>query len=235
VFGQYDVGGRGTNDFRSMKEYINYATVIKSKENVGVKVESDGTEAIRLEVQEDEKSVLTTDNNALSFNGNWEVSHDSISYFGSEELMSTKEGDEITFSFEGNGFAWIGTNDRGLSAAQIYIDGELVEGNLSFFSRGKSPHSILYSKEGLEDGLHTVRIVAQKRSFGPSQEDKIVIPIGAIKILDSKSGGDVLLIVNDQWNYTKMGLGNYMKPPIYIEPGYKNQTRMRMIGKDLDK
>lgn len=235
VFGQYDIGGRGTNDFRSMKEYINYASALSSSENVGVKVESDGTEAIRLEVQDNEKSIITTNSDSLTIKGNWTISPDSISYYGSQEQMSIKEGDEITFSFRGNGFAWIGTNDRGLSAAQIYIDGELVEENLSFFSRGRSPNSILYSKEGLKDGLHTVRIVAQKRSFGPSQEDKVVIPIGAIKILDGKSGGDILLIVNNQWNYTKMGLGNYMKPPICLEPGYKNQVRMRMISKELNR
>jgi len=234
VFGQYDVGGRGTNDFRSMKEYINYASAIKSKGSVGIRVESDGTEAVRLEVQDDKKNIITADSDALTLKGNWTISPDSIFYFGSEELMSSEEGDEVTFSFRGIGFAWIGTGNRGLSSAQIYIDGELVEQNLSFFSRGKSPNSILYSKEGLEDDLHTVRIIAQKRSFGRTQVDKVVIPIGAIKILDGKSGGDVLLIVNDQWNYTKMGLGNYMKPPIYIKPGYKNQVRMRMTGEAND-
>lgn len=234
VFGQYDIGGRGTNDFRSMKEYINYATVLCSENNIGVKVESDGTEAVRLEVQENKNNVIAIDSNSLEFKGNWTISTDSISYYVSEELMSSKEGDEVSFSFRGNGFAWIGTNNRGLSAANIYIDGELVEKNLSFFGRGKSPNSILYSKEGLNNGLHTVRIVAQKRSYGQTQEDKAVIPIGAIKILNGKSGGDVLLIVNNQWNYTKMGLGNYMKPPIYIEPGYKNQVRMRMTSEGLN-
>lgn len=234
VFGQYDIGGRGTNDFRSMKEYINYATAIKSNGNAGIKVESGGAEAVRLEVQEDKKNVITIDSDSLTFKGNWTISPDSISYFGSQELISTKEGDEVTFSFRGNGFAWIGTNNRGLSSARIYIDGDFVEDNLMFFSRGKSPNSILYSKEGINNGLHTVRIVARKRSFGQTQEDKVVIPIGAIKILDGKSGGDVLLIVNNQWNYTKMGLGNYMKQPIYIEPGYKNQVRLRMTKEELN-
>ncbi|MBN2610412.1 MAG: hypothetical protein JXB00_02550 [Bacteroidales bacterium] len=233
VFGQYDIGGRGTNDFRSMKEYINYASATNSKGNVGVKVESDGTEAVRLKVQEDEKNVITVNSETFTFKGNWTISPDSISYFGSKELMSSKEGDEVTFSFQGKGFAWIGTGNRGLSAAKIYIDGELAEQNFNFFSRGKSPNSILYSKEGLEDGSHTVRIIAQKRAFGQTQDDKATIPIGAIKILDGKSAGDVLLIINNQWNYTKMGLGNYMKPPIYIKPGYKNQVRMRMISQGL--
>ncbi len=228
VFGQYDMGGRGTNDFRSMKEYINYASAINSKENLGLRVESVGTEAVRLEVQENRKNIITTGSDSLTFIGNWTISPDSISYFGSEELMSSKEGDEVTFSFRGNGFAWIGTNNRGLSAANIYIDGELVEKNLNFFGRGKSPNSILYSKEGLNDGLHAVRIVAQKRPYGQTQEDKAVIPIGAIKVLNGKPGGEILLIVNNQWNYTKMGLGNYMKPPIYINPGYKNKVCMRM-------
>lgn len=235
VFGQYDIGGRGTNDFRSMKEYINYAAAIKSNGNVGIKVESDGTEAVRLEVQEDKKNIITAESDSLILIGNWTVTPDSLSNYGSEELISSKEGDEITFSFLGNGFAWIGTNDRGLSSAQVYIDGELVEKNLSFSGRGKSPNSILYSKEGLKDGLHTIRIVAQKRPYDQTQGDTAIIRLSAVKILDGKPGGDVLMIVNDQWNYTKMGLGNYMKPPIYIESGYKNQVRMRMISKEINK
>lgn len=233
VFGQYDFGGRGTNDFRSMKEYINYASVLCSGEDVGLRIESDGKEAVRLEVQENKKNIIAINSDSMKFKGNWKISPDNISYFGSEELMSSKEGDEVTFSFRGSGFAWIGTNNRGLSAANIYIDGELVEKNFMFFSRGKSPNSILCCKDGLKDGLHTVKIVAQKRPYGQTQEDKAVIPIGAFKVLNGKSRGDVLLIVNNQWNYTKMGLGNYMKPPIYIKPGYKNQVRMRMTNEAL--
>lgn len=55
----------------------------------------------------------------------------------------------------------------GLASAKVDIERELVEDNLIFFSWGKS---ILYSKEGVNDGLHTVRIVAQKRR--PLDEDK---------------------------------------------------------------
>ncbi|MCV9387338.1 glycoside hydrolase family 2 TIM barrel-domain containing protein [Reichenbachiella ulvae] len=230
VFGQYDIGGRGTNDFKSMKESINYASALDANGGVGVRIESDGTEAVRLAVQEDESSILTIEN--MTFHGDWTMTPDSVSYFGFPELMCTREGDGFTFSFEGSGFAWIGTNDRSLSAADIYIDGKLVEDDLIFYSRGKSPNSIFYSKEGLKEGSHTVKIVAQKRTSGRGQRDEVKVPVGAIKILDGATRGDVLMIVNDQWNYTKMGLGNYMKLPIYIEPGYKNQVQMRLIGKE---
>lgn len=231
VFGQYDFGGRGTNDFRSMKEYINYAYAVDSKEHAAIEVESQGSEAVRLEVKEDKHSVINRNGESLNLRGSWEIPRNFTSYFGSEEMMSTKEGDAIEFSFQGNGFAWIGTSFRDMSAANIYIDGKLVKEKLQFFSRGESMNSILYSIEGLDDGLHNVRIVAQ-RSVRANEGRKVVIPFGAIRILNDKRAGDVALIINNQWNYTKLGLGNYMKPPIYIGDGYSNSVRFRMVRKE---
>jgi Glycosyl hydrolases family 2, TIM barrel domain/Glycosyl hydrolases family 2/Glycosyl hydrolases family 2, sugar binding domain len=50
LFGPGDTGSRGSNDFRSTKENIYYAAAIESRIGVGVRVESDATDAIRLEV-----------------------------------------------------------------------------------------------------------------------------------------------------------------------------------------
>jgi hypothetical protein len=50
LFGSEDTGGRGSNDFRSAKENIFYASAIESDTGVRVRVESAGTDALRLEV-----------------------------------------------------------------------------------------------------------------------------------------------------------------------------------------
>jgi hypothetical protein len=42
--------GQGTNDFRSQKENIYFATAVVSASNLGVRAESTGTEAVRLEM-----------------------------------------------------------------------------------------------------------------------------------------------------------------------------------------
>jgi hypothetical protein len=42
------------------------------------------------------------------------------------------------------------------------------------------------------------------------------------------SDGKIELYINNQWNYPALGLGNYMKRPIYIfEKGIKGEVHMR--------
>jgi len=55
LFGRADPGGRGTNDFRSLKENIWHASCFLAGTNVRVRAESDGTAAVRAEVQADGK------------------------------------------------------------------------------------------------------------------------------------------------------------------------------------
>jgi hypothetical protein len=50
LFGPDDPGGRGTTDFRSMKEYVREARIYSSNANAALLVESDATAAVRLEV-----------------------------------------------------------------------------------------------------------------------------------------------------------------------------------------
>lgn len=39
----------------------------------------------------------------------------------------------------------------------------------------------------------------------------------------------VRMFINNEWNYPTLGLGNYMKNPIRINPGYSNKVMMRFI------
>jgi hypothetical protein len=40
--------------------------------------------------------------------------------------------------------------------------------------------------------------------------------------------GNVKLIVNDLWNYANLGLGNYMKEPINVRPGFSGKVHLRL-------
>lgn len=108
LFGADDRGGRGTNDFRSMKENIHHASAIASSAGASVRAESAAEEAVRLEV----------------------LNRESI-------------------------------------AEQLPVRGASAE------------------------------------------------------------PGVMLHIINE-WNYRHLGLGNYMKPPIFIGPGYSNTVFMRL-------
>jgi Glycosyl hydrolases family 2, TIM barrel domain/Glycosyl hydrolases family 2/Glycosyl hydrolases family 2, sugar binding domain len=55
LYGPGDQGGRGANDFRSLKENIWHASCIMSGTNLQVRAESDGTAAVRAEVLADGK------------------------------------------------------------------------------------------------------------------------------------------------------------------------------------
>jgi hypothetical protein len=55
LYGPDDPGGRGTNDFRSLKENIWHASCVVAGTNLGVRAESDGTAAVRAEVLPDGK------------------------------------------------------------------------------------------------------------------------------------------------------------------------------------
>jgi len=50
-----------------------------------------------------------------------------------------------------------------------------------------------------------------------------------LEIPDNSLTGAVALIVNDFWNYTQLGLGNYMKPPIQLHAGYKGKVAYRLV------
>jgi len=47
----------------------------------------------------------------------------------------------------------------------------------------------------------------------------------------SKQNGNVEMLINNQWNYPTLGLGNYMKRPIFtFEKGFKGLVRMRFVA-----
>jgi hypothetical protein len=62
LYGPDDPGGRGTNDFRSLKENIRYASCVLAGTNLRVRAESDGTAAVRAEVLPGGKVRFNIDN-----------------------------------------------------------------------------------------------------------------------------------------------------------------------------
>jgi hypothetical protein len=62
LFGADDPGGRGTHDFRSLKENIWRASCALAGTDLGVRAESDGTAAVRAEVLRDGKVCFHIDN-----------------------------------------------------------------------------------------------------------------------------------------------------------------------------
>jgi hypothetical protein len=93
IYGKYDTGGRGTNDFRSMKEYIYEAYALHSETGHAVKVESPGTVAVRLEVIPDHSQWIDNSDPRIKYLGNWHLAADTLECFGEREYSSTATGD----------------------------------------------------------------------------------------------------------------------------------------------
>jgi hypothetical protein len=62
LFGSNDTGGRGSNDFRSLKANVIYASCVLAGTNLRLRAESEGTVAVRAEVGAAGKVVFSVDN-----------------------------------------------------------------------------------------------------------------------------------------------------------------------------
>ena len=167
-----------------------------------------------------------------------QVRHDNRSYHGTE-MYSNKAGDYVEFAFEGTGVCWIGAKDMIYGKADVYIDGvrEASEVNLHCgsghgASRGEEKiyQQVLFSKEGLAQGTHTIKIVVTGKK-APVSNNRFV-SINAFEVLGASEEGEVRLNINNLWNYPELTWGNYMKDPILIETGYTNTVRMRLTDND---
>jgi hypothetical protein len=239
LYGKYDVGGRGTKDFRSMKHNIWSARAGISGSDSSVRVESDGTDAVRLQLLDRPGSVFDDRDPAVRFAGTWLPMDDDSKCYGGTEMLSNKAGDFVEFSFEGTGVCWIGSTDQIHGKADVYIDGVQKASGIDLYcgighgsSRGelKEHQMVLYSVEELPDGPHTIRVVVTGEKHPDA--NNTFVAVDAFQVLGDYPDGDVRLIIVNEWNYPELTWGNYVKDPIVIESGYTNAVRMRLTHSD---
>jgi len=235
IFGPYDVGGRGTNDFRSMKQNIYRASATLRGSLIGLTAESTGTDAVRLNVLEDPRGMITDMHDPrVQLTGTWNQVGD--------EIRSEEPGASAELTFRGTTVSWLGPMVPSGGQADVYIDGKLEKAGLSLYRPPVDPdklvpdnsREILFSKDGLAAGKHTMRIVvgnaAPRAVFdnivtGP---DARFVTIGAFRVRDAKTRGAVQFIVDNLWNYPQIAWGNYAKDPIFVGAGYTNLVRVRL-------
>lgn len=51
----------------------------------------------------------------------------------------------------------------------------------------------------------------------------------AVRLEAARPDGPVTLIVNNQWNYPTLGIGNYMKEPIRVGEGFSDRVLLRVV------
>lgn len=235
LFGCYDVGGRGTTDFRSARHNVWHASVFPAGSDDRLRVESDGTAAVRLEVQDPPNARIDDRDPAVRYHGTWIHLDGESGSYGRTETYSNEVGAYAELAFRGTGICWIGSKDLILGTADVYVDGvkeaseiDLYRGSGLGVARGEEKvyRQTLFSKEGLPDGEHTIRIVVTGHQ-NPAASGGYV-SVDAFLVLGGSETGEVRLNINHEWNYPELSWGNDVKAPVLLEPGYTNRVRLRL-------
>jgi hypothetical protein len=244
LFGRYDVGGRGTRDFRSLKEYIFFASAVVGETGARLRAESGADDAVRLEVVPSDDVLIDDTDLRVKYSGQWERLWQQDGQYKGTTSVGGDAGSSVELTFEGQGIAWtgcaasgsgqagaedagLGRTERVAGRADVYIDGKLEASNLDLSRRVETRYSdvwplVLFSKEKLAEGRHTIKIVV--KSSG--------VPVDVFRVLHSNAPGDVRMIFANQWNYPDLSWGNYVKRPQITGTFYQNAARVRLTGEE---
>jgi beta-galactosidase GanA len=112
---------------------------------------------------------------ALQYTGSW--SHvASQSYTGSDyqntESFSNTAGDAMTVNFSGTAVHWIGSKTNNHGYADVYLDGTK---QATVDASGSQSQAVLFSKSGLTDGPHTLKIVVDGTHSSASTDNYVSI------------------------------------------------------------
>lgn len=217
LYGSEDKGDRGTNDFRSQKENIYYASAILGDSTSRLRAESAGKDAVRMEISQ---SVADDQDPAITYTGTWSSYNDAGDFGGSEKYSNTV-GASAEYKFTGTGISFIGPKNNNLGTVDIYLDDVLVEENLSLNAPSKNYQQVLFKRTGLENGQHTIKVVVKSQ----------FVVVDAFKPITEGGTKSIAMMINNQWAYSDVDWGNY-DTTITVPSGYSNTVKMRLTDND---
>ncbi|RED57966.1 beta-galactosidase [Cohnella phaseoli] len=95
----------------------------------------------------------------LILQGNWAEQREDGPFQG-DDLATDQVGASVEFSFNGDRIEWIGSKGTDHGKADVYIDGLLEASGVDLYAGQKQYQQVLYAKDNLTDGEHTIKIVA---------------------------------------------------------------------------
>ncbi|MGI8414728.1 MAG: beta-galactosidase, partial [Nakamurella sp.] len=122
---------------------------------------------------------------ALQYTGSWShVANQSYTggdYFN-DESFSNQAGDSMTVPFTGTAVRWIGPKTNNHGNADVYLDG-VKEATVD--DSGSQSQAVIFSRSGLSDGSHTLKIVVDGTHTSGSTDnfvsiDAIDVPTGTV-------------------------------------------------------
>jgi sucrose-6-phosphate hydrolase SacC (GH32 family) len=94
---------------------------------------------------------------SMTYTGAWNTDNNSLYYHGTSHFSKTVGG-TIETSFTGTEIDWWGLQNTDLGLADVYIDGERVGHGVDCYGTPRSMKR-LFTKSGLSNGKHTIKIV----------------------------------------------------------------------------
>jgi len=122
-----------------------------------VEIRHDGAKKVILYGTDPQKVI---DNADLRYNGLWEKQENAASVFGAFWYTKEKEA-SVVAEFQGNQVRVSARADAFGGLADVYIDGVKQLVHIDFYNAKTLDRQILYYKNGLGQGKHTLKIVAR--------------------------------------------------------------------------
>jgi hypothetical protein len=123
-----------------------------------VRVRHDGRTHVLIEGEDDPQQEV--DATEMERAGSWRVLEDGDS-FGGRLLVAEDAGATATYVFRGNQVRLMGYVGQQGGWADVYLNGERQNTLVECWSPRAQAHRVLYSRSGLDDGTHELRIVAR--------------------------------------------------------------------------
>lgn len=138
---------------------------------------------------------VVEDNDAgIAYSGTWLTSVPSgTGYSGNNGHFTTTAGSYSEYTFNGTNVVWSGVKGPDHGTADVYIDGAL-DNSVDLYAAHRFVNTEIYSKVGLTNGPHTIKIVARSDKNSAStgtyvEVDRFNITTGTPTVIDDTASG----------------------------------------------
>lgn len=226
-------------DARAMKHHITGASLLFA-DGYGIGVLSGGKHSVRLEEQPQDACIVDDRSPLIEYTGIWYSVDDNCGYYRNTLSMSREPGAAMTLRFSGTGITLYGSLHILHGLYSVELDHQLVADSVSAcplpvdfasFSRGyeKRFHQPLYCVRNLPEGEHTVTLRVLGKKEPAAQNCYVPFDYAVIETPDQPPL--TRLIVNNDFNYTRLVRGNFMRPRICLEIGKPYTCALQLLGK----
>lgn len=111
---------------------------------------------------------------SITYSGTWTSRLNSPS-FGASDSYSSTANSYAQMTFNGTSVKWIGSKGANYGKADVYIDNNLVTSNIDCYNSTGLYKEVLFSKEDLSSGQHTIKVVAKGTKNSSSSDYNIII------------------------------------------------------------